>query len=770
MKTISVLTVLIVIAFLLSFLSSMIAWASAEKGEWIEYPFSYPSVGSVYAVCGEDCVGVTRAQSTSILFFDIYKSAWTELEFGTQHTVHDVIAEGHTVFAFTDEFLIAYSALTSNYDVIQYVGALLESGLDPSYGCGNSLAFFVTNETMYVFDAELGSWQEYNYILPANYSHPDYVVEDDYVWVVLYRGSGEQPKNIVYSIHTHSFNQLDNGCSFVGAVLDHGFARSEPLRNNDCLLIGYSAYANEFDVVQVNDLGYALSIGGVKGVLKADEITAYAACFRQVIEPGILVRADFYGYDTRLGSWSHVTVDFNTQEERYDVCWNRGGQFLVDYSIEEVSGIFNFIMYSGITGQWLTASPGIAYNSLGLGGTNCGGEVFLARDDAAAWAYSFTAEEGSMISLDKPNTCNVVCGDDFCVFNRYSTESSIMTMYIYNSETNNWTTIDLPKLISSYGYSNSEHIFVYNSYESPNRETVFYSSFLDTYIMREFPVNSSVWQSIGYTLAWASSDEKSYLFDAETGVLHEFNFEFVQNGLGDFSASFFNVETKTLYGYSTLSRQWTNLTIEDTPYTCLNKGFIGLVSSNIGTQYYKKYYAFNGLKDSWVELIPTGSYKHHRVGQKTALVIRSNMLYAFDPDGRTHTYEYTIEVNGYAFPVSIVSNSTISNFTFNQSLKEISFNVTGKSGTLGFCNITFPTQLLGGPYTVQINGLPVTAIETSNATHTSLYFTYTHSLHMVEIIGTTVIPEFSSIISTTLILAILTLTLLFIKRKPSRIN
>ena len=122
------------------------------------------------------------------------------------------------------------------------------------------------------------------------------------------------------------------------------------------------------------------------------------------------------------------------------------------------------------------------------------------------------------------------------------------------------------------------------------------------------------------------------------------------------------------------------------------------------------------------------------------------------------------------FSTSVVSNSLISNFTFNQSMNAITFNVTGATGTSAFCNITFPIQLLGGPYTVLVDSFPVTPIVTSNATHTSLYLAYTHSAHTVEIIGETVIPEFPTLISTMLLLTMLATVILYVKRKTSSLN
>jgi PKD repeat protein len=117
-------------------------------------------------------------------------------------------------------------------------------------------------------------------------------------------------------------------------------------------------------------------------------------------------------------------------------------------------------------------------------------------------------------------------------------------------------------------------------------------------------------------------------------------------------------------------------------------------------------------------------------------------------------YTFSIVWGAETFIVSVESNSTVSNFIFSQPDKEISFNVTGEDGTIGFCNVTIPKALLyGEPWTVLIDGAPVPTTITENATHNSLYFTYTHSTHEIQIIGTWVIappsPTYSLTITTT---------------------
>jgi len=97
------------------------------------------------------------------------------------------------------------------------------------------------------------------------------------------------------------------------------------------------------------------------------------------------------------------------------------------------------------------------------------------------------------------------------------------------------------------------------------------------------------------------------------------------------------------------------------------------------------------------------------------------------------------------YQVTTVCNSTVASFEFSRELKQISFNVTSPSGTGGFCNVTIPRKLLGADspenWLVEVNGISVSPTICENATHSSLYFTYTCSTHKVEITGTSVIQD-----------------------------
>jgi len=97
---------------------------------------------------------------------------------------------------------------------------------------------------------------------------------------------------------------------------------------------------------------------------------------------------------------------------------------------------------------------------------------------------------------------------------------------------------------------------------------------------------------------------------------------------------------------------------------------------------------------------------------------------------------------------SVVSSSQISELTFKPEIKELSFKLWGETGTTGYCNVTIPKDLLrGNPWEVEIDGEAWSFISSENATHSSVYFTYTFSSTLQVIIrGTWVIPEFPPVL------------------------
>jgi len=172
----------------------------------------------------------------------------------------------------------------------------------------------------------------------------------------------------------------------------------------------------------------------------------------------------------------------------------------------------------------------------------------------------------------------------------------------------------------------------------------------------------------------------------------------------------------------------------------------------------------NNLSDIWDADYPSGgNYWSDYVGTDSNHDGIGDSNYTIDADnndryplmGMFSDFNATSEQH-----VQTICNSTISDFHFNGTA--ICFNVSGQSGTTGFCRICIPRALMNSTYEVFVNGTKVQCNELicSNGTHAYLYFNYTHSTKEVIII-----PEFPSFLILPLFMIATLLAVIVYKRK-----
>ena len=108
---------------------------------------------------------------------------------------------------------------------------------------------------------------------------------------------------------------------------------------------------------------------------------------------------------------------------------------------------------------------------------------------------------------------------------------------------------------------------------------------------------------------------------------------------------------------------------------------------------------------------------------------------------------YFVYYDEQVYEEGIISNSSITDFEFSQPAKTISFTVNGTTGTAGFCNISIPSGLMWGNFTLYMDATLLTKdvdyTETSNGTHYLFSINYEHSSHTIELVSTDVIPDFA---------------------------
>jgi len=150
----------------------------------------------------------------------------------------------------------------------------------------------------------------------------------------------------------------------------------------------------------------------------------------------------------------------------------------------------------------------------------------------------------------------------------------------------------------------------------------------------------------------------------------------------------------------------------------------------------------------------------------------SRYLHCFGDFYPPNTYHYPVVGTGYEFTVEIVANATCQAFDYSnlESEMKLTYNLDANwdNNHMLMSNITIPHDMLGGPYVLTVDGGGPNSIEfDSNATHTTIHFTYlheSHDSHDIEITGTSVIPEFSSITILPLLM-ILSLVMLALLKK-----
>lgn len=132
--------------------------------------------------------------------------------------------------------------------------------------------------------------------------------------------------------------------------------------------------------------------------------------------------------------------------------------------------------------------------------------------------------------------------------------------------------------------------------------------------------------------------------------------------------------------------------------------------------------------------------------------------------------------NSTTYSVDFISNSTVScvDFTLTDpSHATLAFNVTGETGTQGFCRVCIPKALINGSLVLWKDGAIISEpqyriLPASDESYTCIYITYTHSQHTLTITGTTTIPEFPSFLVLPLFMLLTMVTVMLMQRRIPR--
>jgi len=151
-------------------------------------------------------------------------------------------------------------------------------------------------------------------------------------------------------------------------------------------------------------------------------------------------------------------------------------------------------------------------------------------------------------------------------------------------------------------------------------------------------------------------------------------------------------------------------------------------------------YSVNGGK-SWVDLtlVQTGADGSYYAEWKPSVTGYYSLKAVYE--GNENYSAANAVVNFVVEPFqeqnvfSLNSNSTLKEFAFNSSSRELSFSVSGESGTTGYVNVNIPKSLVNEVSTLKVylDGNQTEYSYQAQDEGWLLYFTYHHSTHLVAI-------------------------------------
>lgn len=139
---------------------------------------------------------------------------------------------------------------------------------------------------------------------------------------------------------------------------------------------------------------------------------------------------------------------------------------------------------------------------------------------------------------------------------------------------------------------------------------------------------------------------------------------------------------------------------------------------------------------------------------------------AVDVTGVNSYLVFTWENKDYY--VTVQSNASITEPVFNRTGKSLSFNVTGHEGLTYYLNVSVPSGLMWGNWTVYVNGQELVDFDVIKGdNYNYICFTIQLSTKQVKLTSSEVIPEFGSFLILMLLLAS-SLSLAFLKLRKKR--
>ncbi|MCP4633299.1 MAG: T9SS type A sorting domain-containing protein [candidate division Zixibacteria bacterium] len=391
---------LIILTFLLSI--SFISTAFAQnKGAWVEYKLPGDRPANWSQGVGENCLIFMDRNAPEIYAFDISSAAWHTYTAATDLSWLTNPEMGRNVgFVYNDEMAVAYSGLTQTFVPITYSGTLL-GNTTYGHGCTADMAYFVTDQYLYIFDGEDAVWRTYDISDMGDViSWGMYGIED---YIFLYANEADDFKKIVaFSYLTKTFAEYDGDGFIEHEELNHGFIfykNTTPAADSiSHFFAGYSAFSGSYVLLEraySSAIWNSMARSGHPGTSAMFED-------RYRIEDNNW-KIDIFGFDTRHGNFVQTgyNYDYVCQHGIQPYIMAAGSNIAVNSYRDCDTDELTYIVYKGSSNSFQTALEEGLYYPTCVADANpqCGGDVLGASDCEYMWFFDAESWLGSKVAL-----------------------------------------------------------------------------------------------------------------------------------------------------------------------------------------------------------------------------------------------------------------------------------------------------------------------------------------------------------------------------------
>jgi hypothetical protein len=618
-------------------LAAFLCWShsAGQNGKWV--PFQLPAAPGyhVESAVGENCLVFVEDSSNIIKTFDIYSHQWHTFLAPTglpwQQTAK---SGGNTALVYNDSIVVAYSAVTGTFAC-----AVLDSlpfFADVGYGCAHDMAFLVTAHTFYVFDGKNGIWHTHSYVPVSDASSLYLHAEKDYLLLVVVGPIGVPSDNyIVYSQVTNSFAELpgenvnvtpiDGGVLYLGGQVP------------DVIFGGFSASTGT--VARLGPVPEGVTLNCTPNGYKVWSATTCATFTWNELLGGGTMRLHMYNYDTRLGTFTEKSIDWDYNHYPYTLVSNGGGYGVNGFTAVDSGDSVDVFLFNGSTGgttswrTWFDRASGYA-----LPNTMPGGRVFLVYGSTIMRWYDVGSLNSSSAVMPLvpfapyPHFVSTQIGETWgAVVVRPQNDS--LCVYSYNAASNNLQSFVRVVHGSDYDFRgrNEYGICTIDNYKIAM--LLFYSPLLDTWTEIS-PGNQAYFGVMGfrdYAFASLSTSNTTIIFDGVTGQQMTLPLCPPATNYVSYRDDAFVMwdVSGNIYGYSPYVHNWAQHT---TSQSGVRGGDGAIVAFHNGSWAL----VYNGLRNSFVEKTLTAA-EGMRVGLATGrftalLTTTSAYIFAFDPE------------------------------------------------------------------------------------------------------------------------------------------